>query len=150
MKREIKVATILVDTGVWYAIFDPRDRPSDREAINELAEQITSMTVVIPWPITYETLCSRFVKNRLALEGFERLLKSPKTVFLDDTPYRNAALDHSISSSLQLGRPLSLTDCLLRVVLDAPETRINYFATYNLRDFHDVCAKQGVEVLPPS
>jgi len=142
------LATVLVDTGVWYAIFDPRDRPNDREAVSALAEKIQSMTAVIPWPITYETVCSRFARNRLALEGFERLLKSSRVSFLDDTPYRKAALDHSFDSSLRSNRPLSLTDCLLRVVLDSPDTNIRYLATYNVRDFHDVCLRRRVGMLP--
>lgn len=142
------MATVLVDTGVWYAIFDPRDRPNDREAVSALACQIQTMTAVIPWPITYETICSRFAKNRLALEGFERLLKSSRVNFLDDAPYRNAALDHSFESSLRSNRPLSLTDCLLRVILDSPDTHIHYLATFNARDFHDVCSRRRVGMLP--
>ena len=142
------MSTVLVDTCVWYAIFDSRDRPNERVAVSALAEQIQSMTAVIPWPIIYETLCTRFAKNRLALEGFERLLKSSRVSLLDDAPYRDAALEHSFSSSLRANRPLSLTDCLLRVILSDPETRIRYLATYNARDFHDVCARRRVQMLP--
>ena len=142
------MATVLVDTGVWYAIFDPRDRPNERGAVSVLAEKIQSMTAVVPWPITFETPCSRFAKNRLALEGFERLLKSSRVSFLDDTPFREAALDHSFNSSLRDKRPLSLTDCLLRVVLDSPDIHIHYLATYNVRDFYDVCSKRRVQMLP--
>ena len=142
------MATILVDTCVWYAIFDPRERPAERPAVDALAERIMTLTPIVPWPITYETLGTRFVKNRIALEGFERILKSPRTVFLDDTPFRDAALEHSLSSSLHQKRPLSLSDCLLRVVMDSEDSRIDYLATYNLRDFHDVCASRRIEVLP--
>ncbi|MFM9088695.1 MAG: hypothetical protein ACKOPT_11265, partial [Cyanobium sp.] len=51
---------ILVDTGVWLAIFDPTDAVRDRATVAK----------------------------------------------------------HALDSSLRQGRPLSLTDCLLRVVLD--------------------------------
>ena len=142
------MATVLVDTCVWYTIFDHRERPNERDAVAVLADQIQAMTAVIPWPITYETMCTRFVKNRLALENFERLLKSSKISILDDSPYREAALEHSFSSSLRAGRPLSLADCLLRVVIDSPSTKIHYLATYNVRDFHDVCAQRQVQVIP--
>lgn len=142
------MATVLVDTCVWYAIFDPRDRANDRAGVDALAERIQSMTAVIPWPITYETICSKFAKNRLALEGFERLLKSSRVCIIDDSAYRQAALDHAFDSSLRNNRPLSLTDCLLRVVLDSSDTRINYLATYNARDFYDVCAQRQIQLLP--
>ena len=75
------------------------------------------MTAIIPWPITYETLSSKFAKNRLSLQGFEKQLKSPRVQFVDDGPYREDALKHALDSSLRRRRPLSLTDCLLRVVV---------------------------------
>ena len=140
--------TVLVDTCVWYAIFDPRDRPNERESVKALAEQIQSMNAVIPWPITYETFCSRFAKNRLALERFEQLLKSDKKCFIDDSAYRQAALEYAFDSSLRGNRPLSLTDCLLREVLGSLDTRIDFLATYNVRDFSDVCHSQRIQILP--
>jgi hypothetical protein len=91
---------------------------------------------------------SRFVKNRLALEGFERLLKSSRTVFLDDSPYREAALTHTLSSSLLQGRPLSLADCLLRVLISSDSVNVDLFATYNIKDFHDVCATKRLQIVP--
>jgi len=45
-------------------------------------------------------------------------------------------------------RPLSLLDSLLRVVISDPNTRIDFLATYNNADFHDVCAARRVELLP--
>ena len=140
---------VLVDTCVWYAIFDPRDRPHDRLGVSALNEKIGYMTAVIPWPITYETVSSRFAKNRQALEGFERLLKSHRVHFLDDAGFRDDALEHSFASSLRAKpvRPLSLTDCLLRVILSSPVTNIDCLATYNVRDFHDVCEHRRIELL---
>lgn len=140
------MSAVLVDTCVWYAIFDPRDRPAD-QGVRRLSKKIQTMTIVVPWPVTYETMCTRFTKNRLALEGFERLLKSSKIQFLDDTRYREDALTHSLDSSLRRGRPLSLTDSLLRLILDDTATRIKYFATYNERDFSDVYGPRGIELL---
>lgn len=142
------MATVLVDTGVWYALLDPKDRPELREQLDILGAQLQKNTVVIPWPITYETLRSKFVKNRLALEGFERVLKAPNSRFLDDSPYRDAALEHSLESSLKRGRPLSLVDCMLRVMMDDSDTRIDYLATFNVRDFHDVCTRRKISLLP--
>lgn len=145
------MARWLVDTGVWYAVFDSRDRPGDRDALDEFAAQVISITnrAVIPWPVTYETLRTRFVKNRTAIEGFERLLKSPRTDVLDDAPYREAAINEALTSALERGRPLSLVDCLLRVVIDDPQTRIDYFATYNVGDFQDVCKRRRIQIICP-
>ncbi|MDB5821212.1 MAG: type toxin-antitoxin system VapC family toxin [Rhizobacter sp.] len=140
--------TVLVDTGVWIAVCDPRDRPHQREQVRDLGEQIESMTSIVLWPVTYETLKTRFVKNRIAMERFERLLKSPRTMVIDDGPYRDAALEQAFESSLRRGRPLSLVDCVIRLVLSDARTRIPYLATFNTSDFHDVCARQRVLMLP--
>jgi predicted nucleic acid-binding protein len=141
------MSTVLVDTGVWYAIFDSRDRPNDREAVERLSSLIEIMSIVVPWPIAYETLRTKFVRNRLALELFERRLKSPNVVFVDDAPYRNTAFDLSLKSSLRGHRPLSMVDCMLRMMLDEANTKIRYLATYNEKDFFDVCARRNIELL---
>ena len=138
---------ILVDTGVWLAIFDPTDAVRDRATVAKHAERVQGMKVIIPWPITYETLSSKFAKNRLALQGFEKQLKSQRVQLLDDAPYREVALKHAVDSSLRQGRPLSLTDCLLRVLLDDLSPGLHYLATYNVRDFADVCLRNKIEIL---
>jgi predicted nucleic acid-binding protein len=138
---------ILVDTCVWLAIFDPTDSTRDRATVADHAAKIQSMTAIIPWPITYETMSSKFAKNSLALHGFEKHLKSTRILFLDDAPYREKALEHALDSSLKQQRPLSLTDCLLRVVVDELGPGLNYLATYNVKDFSDVCKRKKIEIL---
>ncbi len=95
----------------------------------------------------YETLRTRFVHNRFALAQFELVLKMPNVVFIEDGPFRDAAFDLSLDSSLRRSRPLSMVDCLLRLVIDDARTSIQYLATYNRRDFVDVCASNRVEII---
>jgi predicted nucleic acid-binding protein len=140
------MTSILVDTGVWYALCDPRDRTVRPEAIDDIYARVKVHSIVVPWPIAYETLRTRFVRNRLALERFEREIKSPRVVFLDDEPYREDALTLSIESSLRRGRPLSMVDCVIRFLLDDVRTRIRYLVTFNQRDFLDICAARQIEL----
>jgi predicted nucleic acid-binding protein len=140
------MASILVDTGVWYAFCDPRDRTLRPEAIDDIYARVKVHSIVVPWPIAYETLRTRFVRNRLALERFEREIKSPRIVLLDDEPYREDALTISIESSLRRGRPLSMVDCVIRLLLDDVKTRIRYLVTFNQRDFVDICAARRIEL----
>ena len=137
--------SVLVDTGVWYALFDSRDN-NYRQA-EETAERLNILNVVIPWPTAYETLRTRFVKNAVALRQFERFLKSPNIQFLEDEGYRASALQLSLDSSLRKARPLSMVDCLIRLILDDANMRIRYLATFNARDFYDVCARKGIEII---
>jgi predicted nucleic acid-binding protein len=140
------MASILVDAGVWYALCDLRDRTARQEAVDEIYARVKVHSIVVPWPIAYETLRTRFVRNRLALERFEREIKSPRIVLPDDEPYREDALTLSIESSLRRGRPLSMVDCVIRLLLDDVKTRIRYLVTFNQRDFVDICAARRIEL----
>jgi hypothetical protein len=95
------MASVLVDTGVWYALSDPNDRVAREVDLDALQARIEVHTIVIPWPIAYETLRTSFVRKRFALERFEQVLKSPRVIFIDDAPYRDDALEISLKSSLR-------------------------------------------------
>jgi hypothetical protein len=81
------------------------------------------------------------------LRQFERFLKSPNVSFLEDEEYRQSAFEISLDSSLHKTRPLSMVDCLIRLVIDDANTNIRYLATFNPGDFFDVCAKNRVEII---
>ncbi len=77
---------------------------------------------------------------------FEEELKSPKVQFIDDAQYRDDAIELSFESS-RAGRPLSMVDCVLRLIMDDRNIKIGYFATWNLKDFCDVCASRQIELI---
>ena len=136
---------LIVDTGVWYALFDSRD--SNYRQAEEKADLLNSLDIVVPWPTMYETLRTRFVRNIAALRQFERFLKSPNVQFLDDQGFRASAFELSLDSSLHKARPLSMVDCLIRLMIDDTNTNIRYLATFNVSDFFDVCARNRVEII---
>jgi predicted nucleic acid-binding protein len=140
------MASILVDTGVWLALCDPRDRVATREVVDGIYARVKVHSIVVPWPIAYETLRTRFVRNRVAMERFEHEIKSARIVRVDDAPYTEDALSLSIESSLQRRRPLSMVDCMLRLLLDDVKTRIRYFVTFNQGDFIDICTARQIEL----
>jgi predicted nucleic acid-binding protein len=140
------MAFILVDTGVWLALCDSNDGTVDEDKLEEIYSKIKPHSIVIPWPVAYETLRTRFVRNRLAMERFEREIKSPGIVLFDDAPYRDEAINLCLESSLRRGRPMSMVDCLMRLVLEDPATKISYLVTFNLKDFADVCRARRIEL----
>ena len=140
------MASILVDTGVWYALCDSRDRTVSQEVIDDLYARVKAHSIIMPWPIAYETLRTRFVHNRLALERFEREMRSQRINQVDDAPYRQDALALSIESSLRRRRPLSMVDCVLRLLIDDVSTKIRYVVTFNQPDFVDVCRRRQIEL----
>lgn len=134
----------LIDTGVWYAMFDPRDQ--HQAEVAEKQEFLELFTLVIPWPTMYETLRTRMVRNRQAMYQLEDYLKRPNLTFLDDSPYREKALELVFSSSLRKFRQLSMIDCLLRLILEDDNVMINYLATFNDEDFLDVCHARRIAI----
>lgn len=140
------MARVLIDTGVWYSRFDTRDTTAAKDDMEAVFELVQPFDIVLPWPVAYETLRTRFARNRIGMSLFEEELKSPKIQFIDDAQYRGDAIELAFESS-RYGRPLSMVDCLLRLILDDRNIKIGYFATWNLADFCDVCASRGVELI---
>jgi predicted nucleic acid-binding protein len=135
----------LADTGLWYAMFDQHDQYHSQA--KGKVEILDASRIVLPWPTLFETLRTRFVRNTVALGRFERFLKTPNIIYLDDSPFRHAAMELALESSLRQKRPLSMVDCLIRLLIEDVNTRIGYLATFNVRDFADVCRINGVEII---
>lgn len=135
----------LIDTGVWYGVFDPNDRYFSQAT--SMTEYFDHVELVVPWPTVYETLHTHFVRKKPALHRFEKFLKSRKITYIDDVKYRDDALQDALEFSLRKGRPLSMVDCLMRRILDDQNVKIDYLLTFNRRDFFDVCHKNRVEFL---
>ena len=137
---------ILIDTGVWYSRYDKRDTAASQEDVETIFELAQPFNIILPWPIAYETLRTKFTRNRLGMSLFEEEIKSPNIQFIDDTTYRDKAIELSFESSRSF-RPLSMVDCVLRLMMDDVNVQIKYFATWNTKDFQDVCFNRRIEIL---
>lgn len=136
--------SILVDTGFWIALVDQTDQ--NHQACLDCASVLEDFVILVPWPTIYETMRTRMVRKRAELARFEAILKRPNVEYVDDTTMRLTAMELTFESS-QRGRPLSMVDCLLRMMLENTNIRISHLATFNRRDFADVCHKNRVEFL---
>ena len=134
---------VLVDTSVWYSIYDTKE--TRQSVISAALSSLDNTLVVFPWPVLYEVLRTKFVKRPLLMEQLELRLARPNVIKADDCKYRESALRESFAASKR-HRNLSLVDCVLRQVLLDEEQRIDYFLTLNLPDFVDVCRQTGVQV----
>jgi predicted nucleic acid-binding protein len=144
--RMIRVSeTILADTGYWIALFDPRER--EHRKVVGTADLIESLTLVVPWPILYETLRTRFVRRHAWVAALDERLKRPNVSFIDDREYCEGAYSLSVEYATRLRRPISMADMLCRLLIADPNVRVDYLLTTNAADFHDVCASHRVEIL---
>jgi predicted nucleic acid-binding protein len=138
--------TLLVDTGAWIALFDPTEQHHDTLA--GVADLIDLPHLVVPWPTAYETLWTRFVRRPTWVAALDQRLSKSSVTFIDDAAYRKEAYALTVASSVRRKRDLSMVDMLCRLLIDDPNVDIKYLLTVNKRDFHDVCASNGVEIWP--
>ncbi len=123
--------------------------PGDSYAgdVDEKADVLDRCQIVLPWPTMYETLRTKFVRKTPALQQLRNYLTHPRVQYLDDVPYREQAMELAFSSALSARRPLSMIDCLLRLIMDDATVKIDLLATFNVRDFVDVCRKRRIELI---
>jgi predicted nucleic acid-binding protein len=145
---------ICVDTGFLIGLYDRTDEFHDI-ASRYFVEffDTGSNHLLIPWPILYEAISTRMVKNK---EGLARLEKDWKRLavqrrldILSDEPFRDTVINECFD---ELGKPLpqyrklSAVDRVVRRMLSDTHLRIHAFVTFNPGDFVDVCAKHRRDV----
>ncbi len=137
--------TVLADTGYWIALFDPRE--TEHVTVAGTEDLFESLTLVVPWPILYETLRTRFVRRRDWVARLDERLKRPNVSFIDDRDYCEEAYSLAVEHSTRLGRPISMVYMLCRLLIADPTVRIDYLLTLNAADFRDVCTTHRVEMI---
>jgi predicted nucleic acid-binding protein len=113
-----RMSDILVDTGFLLGLYDHRDQ------YHEKAKECFSLyfsrganKLVICWPVLYEAVSTRLVKNRPGMRVMQadwlRLTAQRRLQLLSDLPFRERILDECFD---ELGKPagrarsLSLVD----------------------------------------
>ena len=137
---------LCVDAGLFIALYDDRD-PLHDKAIDYFDQCVDNSPcqLIVPWPILYETVSTRMARDLRRVEALRRhweaLNRMRKLVFMDDSPYRDRAVDECLEEvgRGQHYRGLSLVDRVLRGILSDSNVRIDAFVTFNDRDFWDVC-----------
>lgn len=138
--------TVLVDSGFWLALWDEGD--AHNEEAKEKSEYLESLTILLPWPILYETVRTKFLKNNVARQAFESLMITSRPYFIDDKNYREDALRIAFDEARRTSpRHLSMCDVIIRLVIDDVNIRTDALLTFNRRDFVDVCISRRVEML---
>lgn len=133
---------LLVDTGYFIALHDERD---EHYATAKRHEHLLELhSVVLPWPILYETINTRFAKRPRVLMQIDAIVAKRSTLLLDDSPYRETAYRQVLQFSRK--RPLSLVDAVLRAVIEDVNVHVSALLTFNTGDFYDVCWPLHVEL----
>ena len=119
-----------------------------RNYSNEVKDIIKDYKLVIPYPSLYEILNSKFIKNKIALNSIENLIKSGEIKLLEDEKYRDRALENTYSIHRIQIPQISFVDSIIREMLSDTNVKIDALVTYNEKDFKDVCDIRGIPILP--
>ncbi len=134
--------TVLLDTGFWIALYESNDQ--HHESAASILELAKDANIPVPWPTAYEFLNTKFTRNYWRMVGFTNFTQGSSSIeWIDDVPYREAALNKFLNSQ---GRKFSLVDLVIREILSEVNIRIDYFVTFNTNDFKDICDRRGIEI----
>jgi predicted nucleic acid-binding protein len=135
---------VLADTGFWIALYDPQDEHHNSAVA--IMDSLNGASFLFPWPLFYEVLRTRFVRRPGWVESFLTVLKAGRLQTVDDSQYRNQALEATLELAKRGARHLSLVDVVCRYVLDDRKLRISGLVTFNEKDFIDVCHPRGIRI----
>jgi predicted nucleic acid-binding protein len=138
---------VLTDSCFWLGLLDSRDQHHPKSI--EIFQRIYYFNkILFPWPCLYETISTRLIRNNQQTIYFEnKILKKKNIEFLDDTKYKTQALNNVFYYKKMQGSTFSLVDAVIREIIKDKNIKINYFVTFNSKDFHDVCAKRRIEIV---
>ena len=136
---------VITDTCYWLGLVDSKDEHHEKSVL--ISELIKDANIVFPFPCFYEIIRTKFLKNKMKLTALENLLKNSKIQYIDDTKYKDIALNKVYELNKKSFISHSLTDAVIREMLSDVDLRLNYLVTYNVKDFADICAKRNIEIL---
>jgi hypothetical protein len=145
------IARICVDSCFLIGLYD-RDDQYHRIAVRQFeqlfGEKSERNQIVLPWPILYECLGTRFARDPrssvLFNQRWKSLYESSQLWLLDDTELRQKCLSDHLGPQ---SRPLSLVDRVLRAMIEDRQRNFDYFLTHNTGDFMDACEQAAVILL---
>lgn len=136
---------VVTDTGYWLGLIDETDEHHDKSiVINSL---IKDYKIIFPFPCLYEILRTKFVRSKSKLSILERLMNESTVDFIDDTNYKNLALVKVYEQNKFHFNSHSLVDTIIREMIGDINLRMDYLVTFNSKDFADICAIRGIEII---
>ena len=141
----VRYKNLLVDSGFFFALFDPRDSYHDQAETKKDCLDVYSL--VVPWPVLYETMNTRFARRPATIARFHRVVRKPDTLLLEDAPYRQNAYNDTLELAGMQNGSKSLVDLVLCAIIKDPNVRIDAMLTFDRQHFEKTCRLNGVEFL---
>ena len=91
-----------------------------------IMEEIQKFHLLLPWPILYELLRTRFIKKKIWVQQFRKSLRTLNIEYINDDIYREKALYNTLEQDSSSGRNISLVDMIIRNILQDRNLRIEF------------------------
>jgi hypothetical protein len=101
--------------------------------------------IVLPFPVLYETLDTRFCNRKEWIVSFNEIISRNTTILVSDDKYRENALNKTFFTNEK--RPMSLADMAIRFMLEDVNLNVNTLITFNKGDFIDLCHSKRIELI---
>lgn len=121
---------IVVDSCFWISLFDPGNNIATADKAEKIAYDISNETIIIPFPTLYEFVNSR-LSRREARINVEKLLQKPNVLKIDDTKYKDQALQNFFVKSNYDYSDISLVDEVIKLIIEDPELKIDYLISFD-------------------
>ncbi len=131
---------VLVDTCYWISLFDPTDDPRQTVEAERISEEIEDEEIIIPFPTLYEFVNSRLSRREAKIE-FEQLLLRPNVTRLNDTKYKEKALENFFIKSKHSHTDISLVDEVLKLIIEDKQLKIDYIVSFDSGLVNDALSK---------
>jgi predicted nucleic acid-binding protein len=137
---------MLADSGFWIGLLDPSDQYY--ASVKALNVDLERGTLLIPWPVLYETFSWKLAKHPERVARFLSFLKRSNIQQVDDGPYREDALRAAYREDRKAPLDLSLADRVIRAALEDRNLVVRGLITFDPDHFRDVCGRRGIQIVP--
>jgi hypothetical protein len=146
---------VCVDAGFVIGLYDDDDQHHEA-ATSHFSKLfvIGNNRMVIPWPILYEAVSTKMIRNKTGMfkleSDWKRLNRDGRLQLLSDFPYRENVIQDcfdELRRPLGSQRKLSAVDRVIRGILADRNVKISAFVTFNGGDFADVCRQSKTQLV---
>ncbi|KAA6327818.1 hypothetical protein EZS27_023222 [termite gut metagenome] len=142
------MSNLLIDTCFWYAYYESKEREQHDFAVTFIERHLPKDKIIVPHPILYEVINTKFSKHKDWMDPFNKLLTNRNNVkIISDDKYKEEAFNLTFDFSIRKKRPISFVDMIIRSMLTDVDLKINALVTFNEKDFSDICYRRKIELI---
>lgn len=135
---------VIVDSCFWIALYNPDKHVHLNDDIDFISDFIENENILVPFPTLYEFLNSKFSRKQ-DVNNFKQLLNRPNYIKIEDTSYKNKALNDFFEKSISGKTDVSLVDECIKQIIDDKSYRIDYLISFD-EALNNYALSKGIKI----